>query len=82
MSPACISHGGSGAEALALPLDRPGTGPQMLGDEVDRRLGVADGDDPVALVKDVSDASVHCRLRGSCHSRRFSTAQRTIQIGS
>ena len=31
---------------------------------------------------EVSEARVHCRLRGSCHSRRFSAASRAIQIGS
>ena len=33
-------------------------------------------------MKDVKEASVHCRRRGSCHSRRFSTHDRTIQIGN
>ena len=33
-------------------------------------------------MKEVSEASVHWRRRGSCHSRRFSAKLRTIQIGS
>ena len=85
-SPRARSRRGGGARrAHQQSAYRARQAPATDGDARQQRgggLAVADADEGVAVDRRlVRDATEHCRLRGSCHRRRFSSARRVTQTG-